>query len=232
MIVHLARKHVGEKYILGALAPKNNAHWKGPWDCAEFTSWLMYQVAGALYGCLNDAGDPASADAYTGYWSRDANLLGKKISVATAARTPGACVLRIPKAGAIGHIVISDGAGGTVEAHSTKRGVIASALSDRRWDTGILVPGIIYSQAVHPVVVTPPKSIILRLMKPLMTGPAVQQLQRALTKAGYHPGGMDGKFGLKTQAAVVAYQLTHRLIGDGEVGPKTARALGFTLPAA
>src|SRR5213083_3689123 len=145
-ILELARQHVGERYILGALAPKNNSKWKGLWDCAEFASWLVFQAAGVLYGCASDAGEPASADAYTGYWARDAEALGVKISIEQAIRTPGAAVLRSPQPGATGHIAISDGRGGTVEAHSTKAGVIASTISGRRWDMGILVPEVEYSE--------------------------------------------------------------------------------------
>ena len=62
--------HIGEKYVLGALAPKGNCSWKGPWDCAEFISWCVYQVTGKLYGCNNNHGNPDKADAYTGYWQR------------------------------------------------------------------------------------------------------------------------------------------------------------------
>src|SRR5262249_2450465 len=138
----LAGEHIGEKYVFGALVAKNNPAWLGPWDCAEFVAWLVYQVAGILYGCNDDSGDPATTESFTGYWGWDAALVGIEIPVVDAARTPGAAVLRIPVAGATGHIVISDGEGGTVEAHSTKRGVIASTLAGRRWDTGILVPGI------------------------------------------------------------------------------------------
>ena len=88
-ILQLGRKHIGEPYVLGSLAPKNNPKWAGPWDCAEFASWLVFQAADVLYGCASDSGDPASADAYTGYWARDAETLGVKIGVDQAMRTPG-----------------------------------------------------------------------------------------------------------------------------------------------
>jgi hypothetical protein len=229
-VLQLARKHVGERYVLGVLAPKNNSNWKGPWDCAEFVSWVTYQVSAALYGCEDDTGDPATADAYTGYWSRDANSSGKKISIEQAARTPGAAVLRIPQAGATGHIVISDGKGGTVEAYSSNRGVIESTLAKRRWDTGILVPGIDYTEGSISVEVKQPQVIIYRLQTPWMTGPTVKNIQRGLKAAGVDAGGMDGKFGPQTQAAVIAFQISKGLVADGEVGPKTAKALGITLP--
>ena len=136
-LVQVALTHVGEQYIFGAPVPKDNPNWKGPWDCAEFTSWCVYQVCQKLYGCNNDSGSPASADAYTGFWGRDVQQLGIEVSVEQAAATPGALVLRNPGE-KCGHIVISDGNGGTVEAHSTARGVVTDTLSNRRWDIGIL----------------------------------------------------------------------------------------------
>ena len=64
-----ARQHIHEDYVLGVVAPKNNPNWRGPWDCAEFTSWLVYQEARVLYGCVDDNSLPAVADAYTGAWT-------------------------------------------------------------------------------------------------------------------------------------------------------------------
>ena len=225
-LLQLARQHVGERYILGALAPKNNPDWTGPWDCAEFASWLVFQIATKLYGCRRDFGDPATADAYTGYWARDAKSLGQIVSLEEASRTAGAFVLRIPQAGATGHIVVSDGAGGTVEAHSSKDGVIESTLAERRWDAGVLIGGIQYSQGAA-VPVSPPKTLVYRLMMPVMTGNAVLKIQQKLKAAGFDPGTMDGEFGPHTQAAVVAFQLSFGLTPDGEVGVRTAQALGL-----
>ncbi len=229
-LVRLARKHLGEKYVLGALAPKNNSQWKGPWDCAEFVSWLVFQSTGRLYGCNNDDGNPSAADAFTGFWARDARSLGKIISIEQAARTPGAAVLRIPKPGAIGHIAVSDGKGGTVEAHSSARGVITHTLSDRRWDMSILVPFIEYQEGDDSPV-TPPRKTVFRFTEPLMRGPKVKEIQQRLKSAGFHPGNSDGVFGALTHAAVLAFQISRRLVPDGEVGPQTARALGIRLDA-
>src|SRR5438876_4207355 len=97
-ILDLATPHVGEPYVFGAVVAKDNSNWHGPWDCAEFVSWCVYQAAGMLYGCSNDKAKPSLADAYTGYWARDARELGRRITVAGAARTPGAAVLRVPLA--------------------------------------------------------------------------------------------------------------------------------------
>jgi N-acetylmuramoyl-L-alanine amidase len=227
-LVSLGQKHVGEKYVLGVLVPKNNSGWKGPWDCSEFASWLVYQVAGELYGCESDSGNPATSDAFTGYWGRDARGLGEIVSLDVAAGTAGACVLRLAQPGTTGHIVISDGRGGTVEAHSHLDGVINSTLNGRRWDLGILVRGIAYDRRTGPPV-TPPPTEIYRLTTPQMTGAVVENIQNALKDKGFDPGGIDGRFGPQTQAAVVAFQLSAGLVADGEVGPLTAAALGIAL---
>src|SRR5256712_2527658 len=231
-ILQLGRKHIGEPYVLGALAPKINPKWRGPWDCAEFALWLAFQAAGVLYGCASDSADPASADAYTGYWARDAGALGVKISVEQAMRAPGAAVLRSPQPGPTGHIAISDGRGGTVEAHSAKAGVIASTISGRRWDMGVLVPEIEYSERDAGGDIEGPKVVVYRLTEPHMTGPTVREIQRALKEKGFPPGPIDGDFGASTHAAVVSFQASRGLVIDGEAGPKTAPALGGKLPAA
>ncbi len=228
-IYNLGEKHVGERYILGAFVPKNNSNWKGPWDCAEFVSWCVFQVSNTLYGCDNDSKNPASADAFTGYWGRDAQRLGKKISISDAAKTKGAAVLRVAGPGVkCGHIVISDGNGGTVEAHSTNRGVIKNTLSGRRWDTGILVPGIDYVMGSVVVSVSEPAGVVYRLKTPMMNDPKIKDIQKALSDKGFDTGGIDGKFGNNTFSAVSNFQSANGLTVDGEVGPDTLKALGIS----
>ncbi|MBZ4421008.1 peptidoglycan-binding protein [Myxococcus sp. RHSTA-1-4] len=52
-------------------------------------------------------------------------------------------------------------------------------------------------------------------------GPVVADLQRRLAAAGFNPGPIDGDFGPRTKAAVVAFQRAKGLEPDGIVGPKT-----------
>jgi len=52
-----------------------------------------------------------------------------------------------------------------------------------------------------------------------------EHLQETLTTKGYHPGGVDGRFGISTMRAVVAFQNDHTLEPDGKVGPATWAAL-------
>lgn len=219
----LAIPHQGEKYSFGVIVPKNDNDYTGPWDCAEFTTWLVYQLTGRLYGCANNAGDPAGADAYSGFWARDAVKLGTKISVQDAAAIRGALVLRIAGNDMIGHIVVSNGAGATIEAHSTKTGVIVSSLNNRRWDYGILVPWMDYEihDSNHPPIKKP--GIIYRLTSPMMTGDKVKEIQKALGIPA------DGIYGPRTFNAVKTFQKNSSLVADGEVGVNTANKLGLIL---
>lgn len=56
-------------------------------------------------------------------------------------------------------------------------------------------------------------------------GEAVERLQQALTNLGFDPGSIDGVFGRRTRAAVIAFQTSRALQVDGVVGPKTWAAL-------
>ena len=227
-IVNLALKHVGEQYVLGTLVPKDDPAWDGPWDCAEFASWLVYQKCEALYGCDRDSGPPSTADACTSYWDRDSDIVGKIISIDNAAAIPGAFVLRVAVTNQCGHIVVSDGKGGTIEAANHIDGVIQSHLSGRRWDKGILVPGINYGT---PTAGLPPLEVpvVYRLTSPPMQGAKIKEIQTQLTAKGFDTGGADGQFGPRTFVAVLQFQRAQGLVADGEVGPLTAKALGVKL---
>ncbi len=230
MLVQLAAKHIniGEKYRLGAMVPKNSANYQGPWDCAEFVSWCIFQVAGILYGCENNQDDPARADAYTGYWERDALKLGRMISVEEAATLPGAAVLRYPPSTGTGHIVFSDGKGGTLEAKGTAFGVVSDRLNGRRWDTGILINGIRYQRSDANIQLGQPPKVYF-VGAPAMDRNVTATIQQKLHDAGFDPGPIDGDFSDETAAAVLAFQLQNGLVADAEVGPETAHTLGVML---
>jgi N-acetylmuramoyl-L-alanine amidase len=223
-LLDLARLHLGQKYVLGALVPKNYPDYDGPWDCAEFASYLVYQLTGRLYGCANNAGNPAGADAYSGFWGRDARIVGKDSDLATAARTPGAVLLRLAANEIIGHVAICDGTGGTVEAHSTRTGVITNVVSGRRWDKGVLVPWIEYTPISMAVPIKKP--MVYRWTKPLMFGLKIKEIQRAL---GFLGKAVDGYYGARTFNAVRAFQRNQSLVADGEVGSLTATKLGVLI---
>ena len=223
-VVELAARHLGEAYVWGARVPMANAGWRGPWDCAEFVSWCVFHATGVLYG--TEPKDPLLADAYTGWWEKQARADGAEVAVELAARTPGAVVLRIPASGRTGHIAISDGQGGTIEAHGQADGVSRHPISGRIWDTGVLVPGVTYFASESPVLVAPPSGSVLRVTSPLTRGPTVRAVQSALERKGFHPGALDGIYGPQTASAVRAFQVANGLVADGEAGPITLGALG------
>ena len=51
------------------------------------------------------------------------------------------------------------------------------------------------------------------------------EVQRALLRAGYDPGPIDGKLGKKTKSAIKAFQRKQGLTSDGVIGEKTWSAL-------
>jgi len=125
LLLELAKTKLGQAYILGALTPKDKVDYDGPWDCAKFTSWAVFQASKKLYGCNNNNGNPSRTDTYTRYWVRDAEQIGKIIPFREAIATPGAALLRVAAVGRMGHIAFSDGTRDTIEAHSSKIGCIA-----------------------------------------------------------------------------------------------------------
>jgi len=223
-IVRVAERRIGDLYVLGARIALTNPDWRGPWDCAEFVSWCVYHASGIVYG-WRPRTQPEIGESYTGYWAEDAQAGGTTISVSDAAAVPGAILLRAPPTG---HIAISDGAGGTIEARGRNWGVCRHIVSDRVWSHGILVPGIDYSRAAGPgPSLTAPS--VYRLTRPLIHGPKVKEIQRALKRAGFDPGPLDGRYGPQTYAAVSAFQQANGLVVDGEIGADTAAVLEVRL---
>ena len=222
-VLAYARTHVTnppQRYVLGAFVPKDAPNWRGPWDCAELASYDYYQVTGILFGTTSH-GNPATADAWSGAWLSDAQRLGRLVPIEQAIRTPGAALLRVGL-GAIGHVALSDGKGGTVEAYSRDRGVIAHVATGRRWTHGVLVPGVKYESGAF---IPDWDHLVYRLTSPYMTGATIREIQERLQIRGYELGKVDGVFGPKTYAAVLQFQRDAGLLVDGEAGPMTLAAL-------
>jgi len=63
--------------------------------------------------------------------------------------------------------------------------------------------------------------IIEKIYRPILRrgahGVEVEWLQKRLTAQGFPPGHIDGRFGLGTEAALLAYQRAHELLPDGIV---------------
>lgn len=229
-LLALAETRLGEKYV-NIVVPKDNKNWHGPWDCAEFASWTVYQVVGKLYGCTNNADKPSVADAYSGAWVRDArNNTIKASSVEEALNTAGVILIRKPPApGRMGHVAISDGFGKTVEAAGSKLGVIRGKVQGRVWDYVAKIPELTYTTTSHTEsrVAAP---YVLRLEETNVKSALVKKVQQALKAAGFDPGKIDSEYGPHTLAAVVAFQSSQKLVADGVVGPATAKKLAVEWP--
>ncbi|GLH79183.1 hypothetical protein SSBR45G_40920 [Bradyrhizobium sp. SSBR45G] len=144
-MVKLAMRHVGERYILGADVPLDRAGYTGPWDCAEFASWLAYQMTGKLIGCVKNDVAVARADPYSDAWARDGERSGQIVLQNDAGHSRGAVLVRRPRNDRPGHVAISRGDGTTIEAMDHVHGVAVGNVAGRRWDICFRIPGITYA---------------------------------------------------------------------------------------
>ena len=234
-VLEIAKRHVGQPYR-NINIDYADPNWKGAFDCAEFASYCVWRAYKILYGARYKSGvEPApgalNVEAYTGYWKEDVFSKGKIITSDSAFKIPGAFVLRFPPGpGTMGHIAICLGDGkSTYEAADVKRGVIKGSLvmsngQPRRWDTGVLIPGVDYGNG--PVIVDLAR--IYRKQTPPVYNETVEQIQAKLAELGFLvQTGIDGEFGDDTETAVAAFQRARGLLVDGEVGPDTGAALGL-----
>src|SRR5207248_2692819 len=81
-LIDIAKAHLEETYVFGATPGYTGYHisnYNGPWDCAEFASWCVYQAsAQTLQIGLVDW------NAYTGYWETDALNGNNLVSIGLA----------------------------------------------------------------------------------------------------------------------------------------------------
>lgn len=65
------------------------------------------------------------------------------------------------------------------------------------------------------------------LLKAGSRGSEVKTVQTQLSILGYNAGYADGIFGSRTKAAVISFQIDHRIEADGIVGPVTHASLNW-----
>lgn len=146
--VALAAVQLGQRYA-HVVVPKDDRTYRGPFDCAELASWVYGCLLGRVlngryFGCSSEA---AGDDAYSGFWIDDGRKYGAEVTIEEAAQIPGAVLLRRARPGKMGHVAISDGQGGTIEAHSQTLGVARRGIAGRVWDLAVLVPDVEYRPA-------------------------------------------------------------------------------------
>lgn len=102
-------------------------------------------------------------------------------------------------------------------------------VADGRWDGAHvdtqlgIVPVMKRMATLDPSLDLPPDSKVPA--PPSAPDLSVAQIQHALNAAGRGPLDEDGSLGMKTRAAIKAFQSAHGLIPDGIVGPHTTQAL-------
>ena len=225
-LVALAKAHIGERYRLGARARFLDPDFKGPWDCAEFISWVIYQASGGrtLLGCKPR--DAARAEAYTGFWVDDAKKYGLIVSIDNALRTVGAALLRAPAKKRIGHIAFSLGDGrGTVEAHSAKYGVIRGNADPKKrgWEYGVRIPAPAQWKTLTAEASDPDAWFFRPTFAPTVD-PRVEAIQTALDKKGFDTP-VSGHYTEALASTVADFQEAKKLVVDGMVGKQTLKAL-------
>jgi hypothetical protein len=142
-VLKKAASKIGQEYLMGAAVPFDQDDYDGPWDCAEYVSWVLWKLLGKKYGSTHGP----DAEPWTGAWMDD--MLADKvhrIPMSLAVKTPGAVLLRRTKKE--GHIAFSDGKGGTIEAKGRRWGVCTDSAYNSeggfRFMYGIVVPEVAY----------------------------------------------------------------------------------------
>ncbi len=232
--VALAKEHIGEEYVYGAKANYLDPNFKGPWDCAEFVSWVIFQASGETILLGVSPRDPVRADAYTGYWVDDAKKFGLVIAIAEASTTPGAVLLRSPTPSRDGHIAICVGDGKkTVEAYDTKHGVIIGAVdpATRGWDFGVRIPTP-KEWASMTKMASKPANWFFRPTSSRVPDPRVPAIETALEASGMKLSRKTSRYSTALANTVAAFQRLEGLVVDGMVGKQTSKALGLDWKAA
>lgn len=90
-----------------------------------------------------------------------------------------------------------------------------------------LIKNTVFPAAVQTEYRLEDASLATAVLRQGAKGGEVKEVQRRLKNWGYYAGEVDGVFGAKTRAAVVAFQKKNGLTADGIVGAATYRALGM-----
>ena len=183
-------------------------------DCRGLTHWCLDQ-AGVI--ALTGQGANSQYNAADNWTARG--------TIGNMPDLPGVVLFR-QGGGRMQHTGLYIGGGRVVEAAGHKKGVIQSAMPGG-W-THWAAPSGMYSadEIVTAGGYAEGGDKIMRTLRRGATGADVTTLQNALVSSGQIVA-VDGKFGVQTQNAVIAFQQANGLNADGVCGPKTWAALGI-----
>ena len=203
---------------------KYGAKWIGHYvaDCSGMFSWAFRKLGGYMYHGSNTMWK--SYMTAKGALSKGRRTDGQELK-------PGTAVFKNSGTNYY-HVGLYIGNGMVIEARGTSSGVVTSAVS--AWTAWGEMKGVDYSDVASDDPVNQPaptednSALGIRLLKrtsPYMRGDDVKALQSMLNVLGFDCGAVDGIFGDRTKAGVLAFQKARGLVVDGIVGPKTKAAL-------
>ena len=214
-------------------------------DCSGLVYWAFKQLGGTIYH--------GSHTQYVSYTTARGDLSNGNRADGQPLK-PGTAVFKKKKATAgqksyngynYHHVGLYIGDGTVIEAEGTINGVVISKVST--WNAWGELKGVDYSDGStnddelkcvdygnsgESTIELPKEEPVSRLLKrtsPMMRGDDVRALQESLNKLGYNCGAVDGIFGDKTKAGVIAFQTAAGVKVDGIVGPITQGALTAAL---
>lgn len=183
------------------------------YDCRGFTRWLLAQVEIPLFG-----------GGATTQWETASNWAAKG-GIESIPQGLVCCVFK-RKEGKMSHTGMHMGGGEIIHCSTT---VKTDTLPGRPAWTHWGVPAGLYTteelRAAGLDVTDAQNTPTLRKGN---EGELVKKLQTRLNELTGAALGVDGKFGAKTESAVIHLQELNNLHADGIVGPKTWAALGIT----
>lgn len=184
---------------------KYGARWIGKRvaDCSGLFYWAFKTLGGSIYHGSNTI------------WKSYCTVRGE-IADGPALRPGTAVFMRRKSNDNRHHIGLYVGGGVVIEARGTQYGVVESNAGD--WDEWGELIGVDYGAEGGDK--------IMRTLRRGATGADVTTLQNALVSSGQSVA-VDGKFGVQTKNAVIAFQQANGLNADGVCGPKTWAALGI-----
>lgn len=213
----LYTQEMAEKFKKERKSTPRGRTYKTYWteDCKQWIGKMAADCSGGIVAAIRTK--------IPNYSDRTANTFKSQFvecgKISTIPEIPGLAVWRN------GHIGIYEGKGKVLEFRGTDYGCVRTELAGRGFNYWGKLKDVDYGDAK----IDPTKWNVYRLLKyakPMLRGDDVKELQTRLNVAGFDCGKIDGIFGKKTEAAVMAYQKDKKLTVDGKAGKNTITKLG------
>ncbi len=205
-----------QKAATREMTVKYGAQWIGRKvaDCSGLFAWAFKQLGGYIYHGSNTI--------FKDYTTATGKLVNGQRADGQPIK-PGTAVFLCNADSGYHHIGLYVGDNTVIEAKGTQYGVVTSKLS--HWDYWGELKGIIYADADPQTPALKLGDRTLLRQSPNQTGADVTDLQSRLNALGFDCGEVDGVFGKKTKAGVMAFQKAAGLNPDGKFGPLSYAAL-------